>query len=225
MDRVKDIRRKLKEKYDKNEFVILNNGTKTVELISNTFLADENYIFKEPNQKYINNEIDWYLSQSLNVYDICGKIPKIWKNVADKDGNINSNYGWCIFSEENGRQYRNCFRQLLNDPTTRRACMIYNRPSMQYDWNANGKQDFMCTYSTQQFIRNNKLIYCVLMRSNDAVFGYRNDYAWHKFIAHKLLVDLSENGIKLEDEPELIWTAASLHVYEQHFLELEQYKG
>jgi thymidylate synthase len=221
MDRVKDIREKFIKKYKDNEFVILTNGVKTIELISQTFIADEDFIFKKPNYSYIAREISWYKSQSLNIYDISGKIPNIWKNIADKDGFINSNYGWCIFSNENGNQYRNCFKQLLNDPSTRRACMIYTRPSMQYDWYKNGMSDFMCTYSTQQFIRNNRLIYCVYMRSNDAIFGYRNDYAWHKTVAAELEKDLKDNGIILEGEPNIIWNAASLHIYESHFDEIK----
>ena len=196
MENVKDIREKFIKRLRNKEFVTLSNGVKTIELISQSFIADEDYIFKKPNYNYIEREIQWYNSQSLNIYDIPGKIPSIWKNVADENGFINSNYGWCIWSEENCNQYRNCFKQLLNDPSTRRACMIYTRPTMHYDWNRNGMKDFMCTYSTQQFIRNNNLIYCVYMRSNDAIFGYRNDFAWHKSIANRLQKDLKEMEIR-----------------------------
>lgn len=223
MDKVQDIRNKLIEKYKNNDFVVLENGVKTVELINASFEADENYIFKKPNYAYIQNELNWYRTESLNVYDIKGKIPKIWRDIAGRTGNINSNYGWCIWSEENYDQYRNCLRQLLNDPTTRRACMIYNRPSIQYDWNKDGMKDFICTYATQQFIRNKRLIYCVYMRSNDAVFGYRNDVAWHWDVACSLYADLRANGVEIDYKPTIIWNAASLHVYESHFSEIENY--
>lgn len=221
METVKDIREKFIKRLCNKEFVTLSNGVKTIELISQSFIADEDYIFKKPNYNYIEREIQWYNSQSLNIYDIPGKIPSIWKNVADENGFINSNYGWCIWSEDNCNQYRNCFKQLLNDPSTRRACMIYTRPTMHYDWNKNGMKDFMCTYSTQQFIRNNTLVYCVYMRSNDAIFGYRNDFAWHKSVANRLQKDLKNNGIQLDGEPIIIWNAASLHIYEPHFDEVK----
>lgn len=223
MDKVQDIRNKFVEKYKNNDFVILENGVKTIELISNTFEVDENYIFKKPNYIYIQNELNWYRSESLNVYDIKGKIPKIWKDIADDNGFINSNYGWCVWSDENCNQYRNCLKQLLNDPSTRRACMIYTRPTMQYDWHRNGMKDFMCTYSTQQFIRNKQLVYCVFMRSNDAVFGFRNDVAWHWEVATLLDGDLRANGIELEYKPKIVWTAGSLHVYEMHFKEIDKW--
>ena len=45
---------------------------------------------------YAKREIEWYESQSLYVKDIPGKVLKIWEMCADKDGKINSNYGWCI---------------------------------------------------------------------------------------------------------------------------------
>lgn len=198
-------------------------GEQPLEIINAVFTADEPYIFCKPNEDYIQRELDWYMSQSLNVYDIPGKIPAIWKDVADRDGFINSNYGWCIYSEENCNQYRNCLKQLLEDKDTRRACMIYNRPSMQYDYHSNGMSDFMCTFATQQFIRQGQLVYLVYMRSNDAVFGYRNDYAFHRTVADKLNEDLKANGYELTDTPKIIWNAGSLHVYPRHWKFIEQY--
>lgn len=76
-------------------------------LINVTFEADESIIFGTLNTDYAKNELKWYESQSLNVYDIPDKVPQIWINVSDKDGFINSNYGWCIFSEENKNQFDN----------------------------------------------------------------------------------------------------------------------
>jgi len=99
---VEDIRNYFKDALALEEFVIDKTGVKTIELINASFIADEESIFGEPNHDYIRREIDWYLSKSLNVNDIPGKVPEIWKQVADNKGNINSNYGWCIFSPENG---------------------------------------------------------------------------------------------------------------------------
>jgi len=50
------------------------------------------------------------------------------------------------------------------------------------------------------------------MRSNDVVFGYRNDYAWQKYVADCLTEDL-----RLTKEPKIVWHVGSLHVYERHF--------
>jgi hypothetical protein len=102
---VNDIKNKFIEKYKANEFEIDKTGVKTIDLPFVQFIADQNYIFRPPNEEYVKRELEWYLSQSLNVNDIPGETPKIWHHVADKDGFINSNYGWCIFSKENGNQY------------------------------------------------------------------------------------------------------------------------
>jgi thymidylate synthase len=234
IDSIQDIREQFVSKYMNGDITSSNDGVKTIDIINANFIVDEDTIFCKVNEEYVANELKWYLSQSLNVYDIPGKIPVIWKNVADKDGFINSNYGWCIFSKENDNQYRNCLRQLIADPMTRRACMIYTRPSMQYDYNKNGMSDFMCTFSTQQFLRRvklagdnhkpvYKLVYIVYQRSCDSVYGFRNDAAWHKYVAKRLIEDLRNNGYNLEDEPEIRFCVGSLHIYERHFKFIDEY--
>lgn len=225
MKHIEDIRKEFAEKYQNSDFTIDKSGVKTVEIIGENFIADpdEDKIFFKVNRDYIDRELDWYLSQSRNVYDIKGLVPEIWKQVADKDGFIHSNYGWCIFSEENSSQYRNCLRQLLNNPDTRRAVMIYTRPSMQYEYNNNGMSDFMCTCYTHQFIRNGKLVYIVYQRSCDAIFGFRNDLAWHRYVAERLICDLRDNKIEVDYTPEIIFSCGSIHVYERHFKYIEEY--
>lgn len=214
---VSDIRNLFAEKYVKEEFEIDKTGVKTVDIIAAQFIADEDHIFGTPNQDYIEREKKWYISKSLNVHDIPGETPKIWLQVADPSGYINSNYGWCIFSEENGKQYNNCVKELRRNASTRRAAMIYNRPSMWFDYNLNGRSDFMCTYGVQFFIREDTLIAYVLMRSNDAIFGYNNDYAWHRWVLDKVARDLRIEQTKM------IWTSGSLHVYERHFPLIQKY--
>ena len=70
-----------------------------IEIIGSSFIADENTIFGKVNHGYIEKELEWYCSQSLNVYDI-PNTPTIWKQVATNAGLINSNYGFLIFSKE-----------------------------------------------------------------------------------------------------------------------------
>ena len=211
MNRVSDIRAKLIQKYKNQEFVIDKTGVKTIELIGESFIVDEDWIIRPPNYEYIERELAWYKSQSLYVEDIPGQTPAIWKQVADKNGKINSNYGYLIWSEENGRQYEHVLDELRKNPNSRRAVMIYNRPTMHGDYCADGMSDFICTYANDFLIRDGKLISHYLMRSNDAVFGANNDFAWARHVQTKLAKDLNvETG-------DLIWTVSSLHVYERHF--------
>jgi thymidylate synthase len=211
MKTANDIRADLIDKYLAEDYVIDKSGAKTIEVLGESFVADENWLIRTPAYKYIERELDWYMSESLYVDDIPGTTPQIWKDISSDEGKINSNYGWCIYSEENGNQYKHVLRELKTNPNSRRAAMIYNRPSMHLDFNRDGMSDFMCTFANTFMIRDGKLISHYAMRSNDAVFGYNNDVAWAKFVQGQLAYDLEvEVG-------ELIWTATNLHVYERHF--------
>ena len=216
MDRVSNIQQTIVDKYLSEDFVIDKTGVKTVEIIGATFIADRDYVIRKPAYEYIQHELEWYKSQSLYVDDIPGGAPQIWKDVSSDEGKINSNYGWCIYSEENGNQYKHVQRELRNNPNSRRATMIYNRPSMHLDYSRDGMSDFMCTYANTFYIRDGKLDSHYLMRSNDAVFGYNNDYAWARYVQNQLAEDL---GIEVGN---LIWTASNFHVYERHFNFIEE---
>lgn len=216
LNKVEDIRNSLIEKFQNLDFITDRSGVKTIEIIGATFLADQDWIIRKPSQEYIKHELAWYKNQSLNVNDIPGGPPKIWSAVADRDGIINSNYGWLIWSEKNGDQYNNVLNELKKNPNSRRAVMIYNRPSMHEDAFEHGRNDFICTYANTFYIRDGKLVSHYLMRSNDCVFGYCNDVSWARTVQDTLAKDL---GIQSGD---LIWTASNLHVYEHHFGFIEE---
>ena len=189
-------------------------GVKCIELIGASFLADEAAIFGEPNLEYIKKEIDWYQSQSLNIKDIYGperRPPEAWEYAASPDGSINSNYGYLIWSKENGYQYDNVLKELKKYPDGRRAMMVYNRPEIWSEYDLFGMSDFICTNAVAYYIRNGRLDCCVQMRSNDVVYGYKNDYAWQQYVLHNL-------AYELDLEPgKMIWQVQNLHVYEKHF--------
>lgn len=210
-NKVIDIKNQLQHQLHHSKFVTDKTGVKTIEVIGATFIADEEAIFGKVNWDYVQREEAWYKSQSLNVNDIPGETPAIWKAVADKDGFINSNYGWAIWSEENNRQYDHVVEELRKNPDSRRAVMIYTRPEMWNDYNLNGRSDFMCTNSVQYLVRGGKVHSVVQMRSNDAVFGYKNDRAWQDHVLSRVSEDI--------DVPkgDIIWHVGSLHVYERHF--------
>ena len=218
MLKVNDIRNQLLEKYQNNDFVIDKSGSKLIEIVGASFEVDEPIIFGEENKDYIEREIKWYMSMSLNVNDIPGETPKIWKSVADPDGLINSNYGWCILSEDNHTQFRKVVATLKEHRESRQAIMIYTRPTMHEDSKKNGMKDFMCTNAVQYIIRDNVLYSIVQMRSNDVVFGFKNDFAWQthvsKMVAHQLGCPVRK----------IIWQVGSLHLYERHFNLLENEK-
>ena len=217
MLRVSDIRKEFCELLAANKFVTDKSGCKLIEMIGVQFIADEGTIFGPINHEYVKREIEWYDSMSRNVRDIPGGPPTIWEQVASRDGIINSNYGWCIYSAENHYQFDCCLNALLADPLTRRAILIYTRPSMQLDYCRDGMSDFMCTNTVQYFIRNNSLHTLVNMRSNDAWAGYRNDYSWQVEIRNRLLNEFNRKS-KLKILPgNIIWNVGSLHIYSRQF--------
>lgn len=212
-----EIRDELAHKYAQDDYVIDKTGVKTVEIIGASFKVTEPTLFRSPNMDYVAREIEWYNSCSLSVRDIPGETPTIWEQVSSKDGYINSNYGWCIYSYDNHNQYNKVLTELKNNPNSRRAVMIYNRPSMHEDYNLEGMSDFMCTNAVQYLVRNGKLNAIVQMRSNDAILGFLNDYQWQLHVLNKL-------SDELEIMPgDIYWNAGSLHVYERHFYLLHHY--
>lgn len=211
--------KELKKKLDNQEFVIDKSGVKTVELIAPRIeLNPEQPVLtfngRKTPLKYVEEELKWYLSQDLNIEEI-SKSASIWKDVSDKNGFVNSNYGYLLFHPSNFLQYKNCVKELNNNPETRRAIQIYTRPSMQYEYNKDGMSDFICTLSHQFMIRNNELISVVNFRSSDFIFGFFNDFYWFAYI-HRMIYNDIHNMNKISIG-KLIFIPNSLHVYERHF--------
>ena len=202
-----------------------------ISIIGASFEVDKNSIFGEPNLKYIDAEIQWYESQSRHVndlFDLYGKEVKIWKEICSTPGYINSNYGWMIYSWDNGDQYNNALKKLCQESRTRQATMIYQRPTMHKDWNREGMMDFTCTNAVTYYLTGGRHLDCVVqMRSNDAVFGFNNDVAWQKHVWCKLRDDLNyirdKIGLPKVFLGKMHWQVQNLHVYGRHFPLIEKY--
>ena len=123
------------------------------------------------NEEYAEAEWEWYLTGNPNIKalgEIYGKVPEIWKRMADDHGRVNSNYG---YQWERNDQFERVITLLKNHPDTRQACIsIYDGKEMgDYIY------DTPCTYAIQFTIVNNRLDMCVTMRSNDLWYGFCND--------------------------------------------------
>jgi len=120
---------------------------------------------------YAEAEWQWYLSGDNNISklgELYGKVPEIWKRMADKDGFVNSNYGW---QWQRGDQLNEVIEMLKEYPKTRQAAIsIYDRKEgYMYE------NDTPCTYAVQFTIIGQRLNMCVTMRSNDLWYGFCND--------------------------------------------------
>lgn len=216
----KHIRRAFIDRLRAEDWVKDRLGGITIELIGASFLADKPAIFGEPNEEYIEAELGWYYSQSTNIDDIYANLkepPKAWQYAANAHGEINSNYGHLIFSDKFYNQYERALAELMANRDSRRACIVYNRPSIWTEYNENGKSDFICTNAVTYYIRGDKLHCCVQMRSNDVIFGYRNDYAWQKHVLDKMVDDLNHKNFDHVEPGDIYWQVQNLHVYEKHF--------
>ena len=216
---VNDIRNYFLQELADNNYVVDRSGSKTIELIGASFLADEPAIFGTPNQEYIDAELAWYDSQSTNVNtlaEIYGKSPVAWQMSANKHGEINSNYGYLIYSDKHYNQFLSTAKELLANTNSRRATMVYTRPSIWKEYNEDGKNDFICTNAVTYYVRDGELHCVVQMRSNDVIFGYRNDYAWQSHVLEFLSLWLFERGVNVKPG-NIYWQVQNLHVYERHF--------
>jgi len=221
---VQDIRSYFIGELNDEAFTIDKTGQKTIELIGANFIASEPSIFGTPSKEYIDAEIKWYESGSTNINDIHGpdkEPPAAWQYAADAHGNINSNYGHLVFSDKYHSQYERALEELWQNPDSRRAQMVYNRPSIWTEFDENGKSDFICTNAQTFYIRDNILHMVSQMRSNDVVFGYKNDYAWAQHLMDKLVDDYNALAYVHKKAPiekgVLTWQVMNLHVYERHF--------
>ena len=128
------------------------------------------------NEDYAEAEWKWYLSGDPHVGtlgEIYGKIPEIWKRMADPKGYVNSNYGWQWqrkdYAEKSQLDY---IVDLLKDnPDTRQACISIYDGKEHPDY----KTDTPCTYAIQFTIVHGRLDMCITMRSNDLWYGFCND--------------------------------------------------
>ena len=153
-------------------------------------ITNRNGVKRDFNLKYAKAEWQWYLSGNRSVKklgELYGKVPAIWKHMADAHGNVNSNYGW---QWERTSQLDIVIQMLKDNPETRQAAIsIYDGKEI-----SDYTYDTPCTYAVQFTILNNKLNMSVIMRSNDLWYGFCNDqYQFsnlQKLVAHETEYDV-----------------------------------
>jgi len=174
--------------FDGNTNAVFNVGF-TIKNPSDNYITTE---WRKWNHSYAEAEWLWYLTGSPYIEElgeIYGKVPAIWKRMADGDGVVNSNYG---YQWKRRHQLDKVVTMLKTNPNTRKAAIsIYDGKEIhRYG------HDTPCTYAVQFTILNNKLNMCVTMRSNDLWFGFCNDqYCFselQKVVAERLSMDVGE---------------------------------
>jgi len=173
---------------------------------------------------YTEKEKALYESGSLLTKDFA-EASKFWEKLDNGDGTINSGYGYLIFKEQSEGEpkyeselmpitytvdgeevddlvtvshMRTPFEwakmSLLKDKDTRQAIIRFNKP--RHMWAQN--KDVVCTLNGNFHIRNNKLNFTIVMRSNDVVKGTAFDIPYFVSIQEKMLIELKPSYPELE---------------------------
>lgn len=196
-----------------NSNIVLNDLIKPLlenpnqELINHSMTFDGNGsgIIKIPsiqtNMCDVRHELDWYYSLQTRT-TVQSRRMKLWNRDV---GLSNSNYGYIVFSAQNGLQFENVVNELKRDNNSRRAVINYTNPFIQYV----GQYDYICTQYVSYFIRDNLLSGLVSMRSNDAINGLIYcDLYWQLHILNKLASTLNIGVDKL------YWHSTNIHIYD-----------
>jgi thymidylate synthase len=176
-------------------------------LTINPLFAIPDFEVRPFNFKYFLGEMSWYLKRDRNI-DYINHFSSFWKNIADENNEINSNYGFMLF----GEQLQWALDSLLNDKNTRQAIAFVSRPSVQYK----GNKDFVCTIYLNFWIKNDKLNMKVQMRSNDIFYGLSYDAPFFAFVQQTMWKLLRDKYTELELGT-YYHCADNIHFYERHF--------
>lgn len=151
------------------------------------------YLRKVAAIKYFSRELLAYFKGSLSVEDGLKQSAAMWGTLADKDGNICSNYGYYVFHQKvpefnNQTQYEWVISQLSKNLDSRKAFININQPSHKFEDN----KDFPCTLGMQFFVRQNKLCCTVASRSTDIYTGLPYDIGFFSFVTELVYKDLKQ---------------------------------
>jgi hypothetical protein len=190
---------------------------------------------------YTSKEVDLYDSCTNKAEDF-GKASKFWLSLANPDGTVNSAYGYLIWankshgsdfetelveadpfwnSEGPGKVYTTkpvrrtpwewAKQSLIDDKDTRQAILRFSLPTHQWK----GNKDQTCTMHGNFLIRDDKLHFSVVMRSNDLTLGLVYDLPWFCGLMDKMVKELKQYYPNLT-KGHYTHTVHSLHIYERN---------
>lgn len=159
--------------------------------------------------RYALGEMLWYISAQNTVNGI-SKYSKFWSKIANEDGTVNSNYGWCIKEKYGFDQLDYVLKVLKESPNSRQAIIHIKEP---VDTFANPTKDLNCTCTLQFFLREGKLYMTTYMRSNDLWLGFPYDV--FNFAALQIYVSMMLD-VELGTYTHI---AGSLHLYKKDIKE------
>jgi thymidylate synthase len=181
---------------------------------------------RKANLGFMVGEFLWYW-QGRQDLEMMTYYNKRMPAFSDDGVTLNSAYGHRLRKERglrvgnrppNPSQWEVCKKTLVDDPDSRRAVMLINRPHDELIAATEGSNDVPCTLALQFFIREKQLHLHVTMRSNDLFWGFTSDAFSFTLLQECMLLELrEEEKFKDLELGEYYHTAGSMHIYERHF--------
>ena len=162
--------------------------------------------------RYAIGELLWYDSRNKTAKAI-EPFSTFWSLIAEKDGTVNSNYGYCIHDKFDFDQWEFVKDILTKDPTSRQAVIHIKEPR---DVRVNPTKDLNCTIALQFLIRNGDLHLITTMRSNDVWLGLPYDVFNFTCMQIRMAMEL---GIGIGH---YYHNAGSLHLYKKDLPKLQK---
>lgn len=162
--------------------------------------------------RYALGELLWYDSRNRTAKAI-EPFSTFWSLIAEKDGTVNSNYGYCIHDKFDFDQWEFVKDILTKDPASRQAVIHIKEPR---DIRVNPTKDLNCTIALQFLIRDGALHLITTMRSNDVWLGLPYDVFNFTCMQIRMAMEL---GI---DIGRYYHNAGSLHLYKKDLPKLEK---
>ena len=187
-------------------------GLKTNELKNVSFMLKDptNCVctaLKPVDRVYLFSELLWYLSGDTSS-KVISLYASLWKEISDAEGQVNSNYGYTLFHEN---QFAFMIDMLSQDRYSRKAVASLNLPEHKLNM-----KDFPCTMYSQFFLRNGYLNMTTYQRSCDVIKGLVYDIPWSCHVMKMVLEELNKIWPDL-DLGEFHHVIGSLHLYEKDF--------
>ena len=166
-------------------------------------------------EEYLAAELYWYFN-GTNTIDFISKYSKFWKKLVNPDNStVNSNYGHLLFKELNEYGFSEwlwSYTSLLIDIDSRQAILHFNKPKHLFV----GNKDQVCTLNGIFLIRDNKLNFTIIMRSQDEILGRTFDLPFFTILQQQMLSHLKYFYPDLT-LGKFIYHTVSSHLYERNF--------
>lgn len=207
--------------------IVESRGLETIEAIDFRYTLPPrvrfmNFTERKLKLDYVKQEFVWYLRADSHDTSIA-KLATMWRDLINRDGTINSNYGRYLFAPDTAAvhtsdspSHASNFHRVVNtltaDPGSRRATIAILDNKVL----CSQTKDYPCTVFLNFLIRENKLHMFVRMRSQDAIFGMGNDAPCFSLTHELVWCALLRAYPQLELGP-YHHSSDSFHVYSRHY--------